>query len=691
MSQCEGIGRPEEMASVLLKFHLKLRVQSLLVISAIVIPLMTLIVYWRDFSILMNEALLNEAVTHIVLVPFLVFYVAYRKRNSVKAALALDELRSRPSFLNEVVGLALCLSAFLLYWYGSYTFYPLEYHFASLPLFAAGVILILLNFKAFTALIFPVLFLLFLIPPPSRIIYVAGALIGNWNTQAAYTLLKTFGLPATLQSTYGPPTLAINTPSGTPMLFAVDLPCSGIYSLIAFAMFATFLTYIIQGSIIKKVGLFLLGFAILQALNIFRIFMIVAVGRWLGEEIAMTMFHAAAGWLLIFSGILLLLLITEKLLHLKIAGSPNGISSCSECDTGSRSREPFCSKCGRFLKELNSKISARFWVKTAALTAGLFLVTLSIQAPVFAFAQGITFTDPNLQVSTEVFPELMGYQFKFLYRDAEYEKTAHQDASLIYAYIPLNVNVSTGTVYVDIGIADSITNLHNWEVCWIALQTAHGRPPLVSVLESKDVQMVEDPPIVAHYLAFQSPENYTQYTLYWYQKVPFKTGITVKPKYTRISLIILTENPISNSSEIEEKLLSIGRLITAKWEPLKTQSLISLGVPTIQLLLGLTILFAIAMQVTHYAKEWRRRTANLKIFEKMASQEEKLLHQALRELSQKTGETTTQNIALNFEKATGKTVKPEELKEMLNNLERHGIIRADIVNIQGQPKLVWKP
>ena len=179
------------------------------------IPLMILIVYWRDLSVLINEALYNEAVTHIVLVPVLASYIVYRKRDVIKASFALEKLRqrSRDSFLIEVVGLSLCLSALLIYWYGSYTFSPLEYHLFSLPLFVTGIVLILFNLKTLNVLIFPILFLFFLIPLPSEITYTAGALIGNFNTQASFLLLKTFGLPAVLQSTYGSPTIAVNTPS----------------------------------------------------------------------------------------------------------------------------------------------------------------------------------------------------------------------------------------------------------------------------------------------------------------------------------------------------------------------------------------------------------------------------------------------------------------------------------------------
>ena len=672
---------PKTIASV--------KANYLAIFSATLIVLTILIVYWQDLSILTNEALQSESVSHILLVPFLITYLLYRKRNMVKASVSLKRLQEKTRYvsLDEIIGLALCLSAFLLYWYGSYTFYPVEYHLASLPLLVGGISLILLNRKTLTILIFPILFLLFLVPPPSTITYTTGALMANFNTQASYTILQTAGLPVTLSSAYGAPTIAINNINGQPISFTIDLACSGIYSLTAFTMFATFLAYIIRGSIFKKATLFALGFSILIVLNIVRISSIILIGYQFGEEIAMTLFHTFTGWLLIFTGILLLLFIAEKFLHLEIFSNLNKTPHCNKCKTTTNNHQNFCLNCGRFLNNQKLNISKRTLTKIAALLLGCYLVTLSIQAPVFAFAQGPAITSQNWQTSTTIFPEFSGYNLRFLYRDVAYEKISDQDASLLYAYIPLNA--SNSTIYILVGVADSITNLHNWEVCLVTWQTAHDKPPLVLVLDSRDIQILQNPSIIASYFVFQSPANYTQVTLYWYEQALFNTGTTIQQKYVRISLISLTTNQ-NNYQELENKLLTFGKSIATHWEPLKQQSLVSIGIPLQQSLLAGSIAFAVITGTAQYINEKRKKSNNLKIFENFATLDEKLVLQTIQKLGRETKAITLEAVQLALKKATDNTMKSEKVINILNNLENYGIIKKDIINVQNNPKLIWK-
>jgi exosortase len=656
------------------------------ILAALLLSITLTVIYWRDFEILANEAIHTESSTHIVLIPFFVAYLLYRRKEAVSANLSIQEDQKEQKCINEAIGIAFCLVAFLLYWYGSYTFYPLEYHLLSLPIFIAGATTILFNFKTLQVLLFPILFLLFLIPPPTEIIYTTGGALANFNTQASYTILQTLGLPVTLQTSYGSPTLTLNIPD-QPMYFAIDLPCSGIYSLVAFIMFATFLAYIATGSAPKKATLFALGIIVFIAMNILRITTIITIGYHFGEEAAMLIFHNFAGWILIFTGMLLTLLLSEKLLKIQISPPPKTTPTCPTCKNSPKTTSTFCPTCESFTGSFK-KPTQKFWAKLILLLLCSYTVTLTLQAPTFAIAQDTLemSTETGFSNATDVFPQIPDHRLTFLYRDEQYEKIANQDASLLYAYFP--DNFSQPTIYLDVNIATTISNLHNWEVCLITWQTAQGNYPLVTVLDQRDIQLLPDTPIVARYLVFEAPSNYTQVTLYWYEKATFHMGLTNVQRYVRISLIILTSNS-TNYPTYEETLLQFGETIAAHWEPLKSQSLISLGIPTQQTLLILAIAFITTTKTVEITNQWRKKTNNLKLFNRYASPTEKHLLKTINELNEEGRPATTKTIASAIAKKT-KPITNKILKANLAQLEENGLIRKSITEIQGKPILIWK-
>ncbi|MEM1564007.1 MAG: exosortase/archaeosortase family protein [Candidatus Bathyarchaeia archaeon] len=658
------------------------------IVAVLLIFSLILIVYWRDLEVLLNEALNTEALTHILLIPFLAGFLFYRKREMVKASLALDKLQKprKTRFMDGIVGLSLCLIAFLLYWYGSYTFYPLEYHLLSLPIFVSGITLILFNLKTLKALIFPILFLLFLVPFPPEAMFTLGGSLANFNTQASYALLKPFGIPVTLSAAYGAPTLILETSAGQLTSFTIDLPCSGIYTFIALTMFAAFLSLIVSTSAFKKILIFVIGFVIFEVLNVIRITTIISAAYFFGEEVAMLVFHSIAGLLLTFAGMMLTLFASEKLLKINFlfkADSPQ----CSNCKSALKRSEVFCLNCGKFLNLGKWKPSQTFWAKLLVLLLGCSAVIFSINAPVFAIAKDAINVKSTWESVTDIFPAIPQYELKLLYRDVNYERISKQDASLVYAYLPSNF--SNPPVYVLVSVANSISNLHNWEVCLISWQTAQGRYPLVKVLESKDIQLLEGP-LIARYLVFQNNEqNYTQVTLYWYEKVTFKIGATIQQKYVRISLIILTRNS-TNYRLYEGQLSDFGKTIASYLEPIKTQSLFSLGIPAQQTLLVASIIFIIATKSTQYISEWHKRINNLKIFNNFASPNDKLVFTTIIELNKTKKVVTTADINYAIKTKVGKKMKIERLVERLIRLQEYGFIKMDITSNDNKPLLFWK-
>lgn len=661
------------------------------ILCGILIMLLVVIIYGHDLEILGSEALQSEALSHILLVPFLATILFYLKKDIVRASMALTKHKKKARYVDQIVGLSLCLIALLIYWYGSFTFYPLEYHVLSLPIFLMGVTLVLLNLKALVVLIFPLLFLLFLVPPPTDFVYMIGGTMANVNTRAAYTLLSAFGLPVTLSSAYGPPTIVLTSSMGQPASFTVDLPCSGIYSLIAFAMFAAFLLFIVSASRPRKMAIALLGFLIFDILNIVRITAVISIAYSFGEQVAMTMFHTFAGLVLVFVGMLLTLFIAEKALKTPIRFTAGDQPPCPKCAVTSGDFEDFCLNCGRLLRPLGKRVSRAAFAKIILLLLGFSILALSINAPTFVVAQGpVGIASPSSwQNATGVLPDdFQDYRLMFLYRDRHYEEIAHQDASLMYAYFA--ANGSQPTVYASINIANSISNLHNWEVCLITWQTAQGMSPLVNVLDSSDVQLLQDVPLIARNLVFEDHQyNRTQVTLYWYERVAFNTGVTVEQKYVRISLIILAQNS-TGYENLKGQLATFGQSIAEYWEPLKYLSLISLGVPAQQSLLVISIAVAAFTEITQQSREWRTRNNNMRIFNNFATKEEKAALQMIKELAKQKKALSTTEIISALNKRSKKSSESSSQLDMLSRLEEYGFIRRDLASINGKPIQIWR-
>jgi len=196
---------------------------------AIVIPV--LVFYYQDLSIVFSNAFQNEATNYVVLIPFLFVYFMYRKRKMLRATIP-HQSSNQPRntrHLATLSGMLLCATAAILYWYGSYTFTPLEYHMLTLPVFAAGLILALFGPQTLRQLLFSVAFLIFLTPPPLGILYDLGSTLSVIGSEVSNAIVNAFGISSRISSEYANPTIIITRPDKTTMGFTLDLACSGIY------------------------------------------------------------------------------------------------------------------------------------------------------------------------------------------------------------------------------------------------------------------------------------------------------------------------------------------------------------------------------------------------------------------------------------------------------------------------------
>jgi exosortase len=650
----------------------------------------TVALFSQDLAILFNDALQSETTSYLLAIPFLFGYLIYRKRKMLRAVMPLENrnLPQETRHLPIICGILLSITAMLLYWYGSYTFMPLVYHMTALPIFAAGLSLILFNPQTLRQLAFPIAFLMFLIPPPSEILYAIGSTLSVISSEASTAIVNAFGVPSTITSEYGSPVITIARPDGTPMNFTVDIACSGIYSLIGFITFAVFIAYIIRDKPWKKLALIALGIPLIYLLNIIRITILLSIGYNYGEQLALQIFHLLGGWILLFLGTLLLFAISEKIFKTKILSNPT--AKCSHQNPKSQADQNFCLSCGRILKPAAAKIHKTDVIKIVAIAASVVLL-MSIQAPVFTLTQNtpiVTIDTPSgQQVSTEILPKISNYTLSFFNRDTQYEAKANQDMSLIYLYSP--DNESNDYIWATIEIATTRSNLHGWETCLITWPVSKGIQPKVTQIELKDIQLIQNPPIISRYFAFNYTDtNLTQVVLYWYETATFTLNSTTQQKQVEISLIAYPETQ-QDLPTTENQLIAFATAIANYWQPIETWSQITMILSQNGAnLAAATSVILIAAIILYVLKMRKRRKANASAYQKLSKPNRQIINAILE--TKKTAAPTLDKIADTLKKSTGNEPNREQLLENLSELERTDIIESTVANKQDEPAKIWR-
>ncbi|TRZ53361.1 MAG: hypothetical protein D4S01_01495 [Dehalococcoidia bacterium] len=411
---------------------------------------------------------------------------------------------------------------------------------------------------------------------------------------------------------------------------------------------------------------------------------ILLIGYHFGEEIALHLFHLLGGWFLIFIGTLLLLTFSEKILKTQIFTKSE--PKCAACNPKNKIDQSFCDSCGRILKPFPIKLHNNEIIKIVAILLSAILL-MSIQVPVFTMtevsAQVIIQTPSGEQGNTQLLPPISEYTLHFYYRDTEFEKTAKQDASLIYYYKPVDKSKEIVWVTVEIGSASS--KLHNWEYCLITWPLDSGGSPVDQlVLEEIPIQ---DPAIVTKYFAYQNiTDNTTHVVLYWITEAIFKIGDISENKYVKISLITCPPSPQNLTKP--EKLLPFATAIANYWEATKKWSPISLFLSKNGINLSAITGSLIAALIVFYTFEKRKiRKTNFNAYQKLSTPNKQIID-VVRE-TEKTTTPTLSTIATTYKNKTGKAIDKKELLHELSEGERTGIITRDIANKHDEPTQIW--
>ncbi len=260
-----------------------------------VVFLLIILAYMPTFIWMIDRWTVAETYySHAFLIPIISIFLIWKKRSD------LFKIKIEPDKLGWVffyAGLLTHIVSALLHIYFSSGF--------SLILILIGVVLLCFGKNFLRRLLFPILFLIFMIPLPLFSIANLSFKLKILASGIATTILNSIGIRAVKQG---------STILTSRSYLVVEDPCSGIRSLIALIALGSLMTYLSKFSRAKKVILFFSTVPIAISSNIFRIVSLSLVSEIYGQKFASGIFHNVTG-VLVFVFTFLGLLILEKLME----------------------------------------------------------------------------------------------------------------------------------------------------------------------------------------------------------------------------------------------------------------------------------------------------------------------------------------------------------------------------------------
>ncbi|HET7059171.1 MAG TPA: exosortase A [Nitrospiraceae bacterium] len=169
---------------------------------------------------------------------------------------------------------------------------------SSLIVVIAGLVLLIMGRDALKTLMFPIAFMLFMVPLPAIVVNAVAFPLQLFAARTAEFCLFNFGIPVLREGN-------VIVLAGTTL--EVAEACSGIRSLQALLALGTVYAYFSQRSTWKRWTLVLLSVPIAIAANAFRVSGTGVLANYWGAQAAEGFYHTFSGWLIFVVAFLLLL------------------------------------------------------------------------------------------------------------------------------------------------------------------------------------------------------------------------------------------------------------------------------------------------------------------------------------------------------------------------------------------------
>lgn len=257
--------------------------------SKVILAALICLIYTPAFIWLVNNWLSNPYYRHGFLVPVISGFIFWIRRDSLK--------RANPSSAGLLIFiLALALyAACLILW-----IFPLAA--LSLPIALFGLIAYLCGIKRAMSFVFPILFLLFMIPLPW--LDTVNCQLQNITTNFSAAMAQLLGTATEVTG---------NQIALTSATFTVGEPCSGMSTLISLLTLAAIVAFLANGSSPKRIVIFLSAFPIAILANAFRVTSLLVIADLWSTDASLRFFHGPSSALVFIVALALIILIARLL------------------------------------------------------------------------------------------------------------------------------------------------------------------------------------------------------------------------------------------------------------------------------------------------------------------------------------------------------------------------------------------
>lgn len=262
----------------------------------LVLILVLALVYWDTFSLLVYTWRTDPDYSHGFLVPILSGYLCWAKREALRA------LPLRPK-VGGIIPLVFGLVIFVLGTIGQGGVSQQRYSFL---LVLIGLVVLLFGKDHLKLLLFPIGFLLFMIPLPGVLQPEVLFPLQLFAAKTATTILFFLGIPVLREGTI------IQLAGST---LEVAEACSGIRSLLSLMALGTIYAYFTESGAWNRLIIVLFSIPIAILANALRVAGTGLLAHLYGTQVAEGFYHHFSGWLMFLFAFLLFVGVAALLSH----------------------------------------------------------------------------------------------------------------------------------------------------------------------------------------------------------------------------------------------------------------------------------------------------------------------------------------------------------------------------------------